>query len=125
MPTAFAEIPRVSPDEAKRSLETGDPVIVVDVRSSQAYERGHIAGARSVPLNKILRGASDLPKDRDLLLYCSCIGEAEAAWAGALLRTQGYTRVFVIRNGLMGWSDLGYPMSLGQDTGLKVDEKSP
>ena len=125
MPIAFAEIPRISPDEVSRRRDNGDPMLIVDVRPTEAFERGHIAAARSAPLNVILRGESDLPMGQDVFLYCSCIDEVEAAWAGAALRNQGYERVFVIRNGLMGWMDRGYPISPGWGAGQEVNAGNP
>lgn len=125
MPIAFGEVPRIGPDEVMRRLENGDPVLIVDVRPTEAFERGHIAGARSVPINVILQGESGLPRDRDIFLYCSCIGEAESAWAGALLLKQGDQRVFAIQDGLMGWTDRGYPMNPEWGVGQKVNPGSP
>jgi rhodanese-related sulfurtransferase len=69
MPVPFPEIPRVDPDEVKRRLDSGEKILIVDIRKPEAYAADHIAGAVSVPLATIVEGQADLPRDRDLVFY--------------------------------------------------------
>ena len=69
MAVPFPEIGRVSVDEVKRRLDAGDPVVIVDVRSPEAFAAGHIAGALSIPLRAILDRTHELPRDREIFLY--------------------------------------------------------
>ena len=55
-----------------RTLHDAGKVVVVDVRAAEAYEAGHIPGARSVPLDRIESRAEELRKlGRPLVLYCA------------------------------------------------------
>lgn len=72
LPLTEAEVPRVSLEEAKAALDSG-AAILVDVRSPNAFEESHIAGAISVPLGQIERDLTQVPLDKDqwIITYCT------------------------------------------------------
>jgi 3-mercaptopyruvate sulfurtransferase SseA len=72
LPVTDADVPRISPEEAQAALESGAAVIV-DVRSSEAFEASHVAGAISVPLGAIERDLANVPLDKDqwIITYCT------------------------------------------------------
>jgi len=69
MAVPFPEIGRVSVDKVKRHLDAGDPVVIVDVRSPEAFAAAHIPGALSIPLRAMLDGTHGMPHDREIFLY--------------------------------------------------------
>ncbi|HEU4746499.1 MAG TPA: rhodanese-like domain-containing protein [Anaerolineales bacterium] len=72
LPLTEAEVPRVSREEAKAALDSG-AAILVDVRSPDAFEESHVAGAISVPLGQIERDLTQVPLDTDqwIITYCT------------------------------------------------------
>lgn len=66
------EVPRIPVEVALTALQSGAAVIV-DVRSKQAYDASHIAGAISIPLADIEMDPDglDLPKDQWIITYCT------------------------------------------------------
>lgn len=66
----YPEIARVSLDEAKSALEAGTAV-VVDVRSAEAYQGGHIAGAINIPLSDLTVRLNELDKTQWIITYCT------------------------------------------------------
>ena len=72
LPLTEAEVPRVSLEEAKAALDSG-AAILVDVRSPDAFDASHIAGAISVPLGAIERELTEVPlnKDQWIITYCT------------------------------------------------------
>ncbi len=78
----------------------GGKVIVVDVRTPGEWKRGHIPGARHIPLSQVRERASELPKDKDIVTYCA-VG-ARSAGALRILKKLGYPRVFNF-GGLSDW----------------------
>jgi rhodanese-related sulfurtransferase/predicted transcriptional regulator len=56
-------------DELIARLRKGD-IVLVDVRSPEEFEAGHIEGARSVPLQKLEDRLAELPSDREVVAYC-------------------------------------------------------
>jgi membrane protein DedA with SNARE-associated domain/rhodanese-related sulfurtransferase len=51
-----------------------------------------------------------IPKDRDIVLYCTCPSEETSAKVALELRRMGVKRVRPLRGGLQGWKDAGYPV---------------
>ena len=72
VPQSEAEVPRISPEEARVALESG-AAVVVDVRSADAFQESHIAGAISIPLVQIETDPSTvtLPKEEWIITYCT------------------------------------------------------
>jgi DNA-binding transcriptional ArsR family regulator len=60
----------VSLDELRRRIEGGDDVVLVDVRPTDEYAAGHIAGAISVPLEELGDRLEELPDDLEIVAYC-------------------------------------------------------
>ena len=69
MAGSVPDVPRLDAAEVKRRLDAGSRVIVVDVRSPEAFAKQHIEGARSIPTAAVLDRASELPRDADLVFY--------------------------------------------------------
>jgi hypothetical protein len=72
LPRDEAAVPRISVEQARAALESGAAVIV-DVRSAEAYEQEHIAGAISVPLAEIESSPTELKLEQDqwIITYCT------------------------------------------------------
>ncbi|MFO8076069.1 MAG: metalloregulator ArsR/SmtB family transcription factor [Egibacteraceae bacterium] len=56
--------------ELKRRIDTGEDVVVLDVRPAQEYDAGHIAGASSIPLEELAERLDELPDDAEIVAYC-------------------------------------------------------
>ncbi len=63
------ELDQLSRTELAARLTAGD-VIVVDVRPPAEYAAGHIAGARSIPADRLTRELRNLPADIEIVAYC-------------------------------------------------------
>ena len=70
MQTQGDGVRRIAPAEAREALEKGK-AIIVDVRGEDAYNAGHVKGARLIPLNDILARIAELPRDKMIITYCS------------------------------------------------------
>ena len=71
-PQTEDEVPRVSVEDAKLALDSGEAVIV-DVRSSEAYAEVHIAGAVLIPLGEFEGNIANVPlnKNQWIITYCT------------------------------------------------------
>ncbi len=72
--TAYVEaaqsVPRITVQEAKQKLDAGT-ILLVDVRSKQSYDAGHIKGAINIPQFETETRLSEFPRDKEIVLYCS------------------------------------------------------
>lgn len=107
---AALDMARISVEELRRQIEEGAAPVIVDVRSStaQAIERHRIPGAVHVPVKDAAQHLSELPRDREIILYCSCPNEASAARVARLLMNHGFRRVRPLKGGLEAWIEAGY-----------------
>ncbi len=101
---------RISVDELYRHMKSGSAPVVLDVRSAtaQGLELRRIPGALHVPVAQVGEHLGKLPRDRDIILYCTCPNEASAAQAARLLMNHGFRRVRPLRGGLEAWVAAGY-----------------
>jgi 3-mercaptopyruvate sulfurtransferase SseA len=67
-----ANIPRVSIEKARVAVESG-AAIIVDVRSKQAYDASHVAGAINIQLGEFETNISGIALDKDqwIITYCT------------------------------------------------------
>lgn len=113
---AAAIVPFMSLAELKARIERGeDDLIVLDVRERDAYEQGHIPGARLLPRGQLeLRASEDLPDPtRRILAYCE-FGRISTL-ATATLREMGFRRAVALDGGMKAWREESYPVKAGSD----------
>ncbi len=84
--------------------------IILDVRNKASYELGHIKEAISMPLEKISLRYKELPKDKDIIVYCWSHECGLGPKASASLAILGFTNVKELRIGWCEWSERGYPI---------------
>ncbi len=66
----YPDVPRISVAETWDGMQAGQ-VILVDVRGQQSYNGLHATGAVSMPEDEIEARLEELPRDRDIVLYCT------------------------------------------------------
>jgi rhodanese-related sulfurtransferase/DNA-binding transcriptional ArsR family regulator len=98
----------VTAEELAARLD-GGRAVVVDVRPALEYAAGHIAGARSIPVDELAATLGVLPKSREIIAYCRgpyCVYADDAV---RLLRRRGY-RARRLDTGYPEWQRAGFPV---------------
>jgi membrane protein DedA with SNARE-associated domain/rhodanese-related sulfurtransferase len=93
-----------------RMMGTPPPPLIIDVRSPTAIqlEPRRIPGAVHIPLTEVQQHLRDLPRDRDIISYCTCPNEASAAQVAKILMDNGFKKVRPLHGGLDAWVAAGY-----------------
>lgn len=81
----------------------------IDVRPEEEYREGHIAGARSIPVEELEARAEELPSDTEVVAYCRgpyCLLSDEAV---ETLREHGIS-ARRLEEGFPDWKAEGYPV---------------
>lgn len=101
---------RISVADLYELIQEGAAPLIIDVRSitARALEPRWIPGALHVPLQDVARRLKELPRDRDIILYCACPSEASAARVAKILMNHGFKRVRPLYGGLDAWVAAGY-----------------
>jgi membrane protein DedA with SNARE-associated domain/rhodanese-related sulfurtransferase len=98
-------IARIKVTELQRMLDAGEDVVVIDVRGMASGD-GPIPGTLRIPLSDLAARQHEVPRDRDIILFCSCPNEASAARAALILQKYGITRVRPLEGGADAWLQL-------------------
>jgi len=107
---AALRMARISVADLYELVQAGAAPIIVDVRSPTArtLEPRWIPGAIHVPIDAVGRHVRDLPRDRDIILYCTCPNEASAARVAKILLSHGFKKVRPLLGGLDAWIAAGH-----------------
>ena len=110
---AASAVPFANPDEAAREMQAG--AFVYDVRSHGYFDARatRILGSRRLDPNALHQSETELPKERRVFVYCTCVRQATSARVARELQTLldgSDVRVTVIRGGLRAWAKAGLPI---------------
>ena len=108
---------RLEPAELKNMLEVAElrgniPPFIVDLRHPLDYlpDPRVLPGAVRISPGDIAARSEIIPRDRDVILYCTCPSEETSARVAKQLLRAGVHRVRPLRGGFEGWRDAGYPL---------------
>ena len=113
---AAAVVPFLSLSELRQYVESRpQELIVLDVRERDAFEAGHIPGARLLPRGQLeLRVNEELTDPtRRILTYCE-FGRVSTL-AAATLRQMGFQNAVALDGGMKAWREAGYPIRPGKE----------
>ena len=99
----------VSPQDLIRLMNQG--ALVLDLRTQEQFQSGHLAGARQFSGEQILKAGDTLKKHKEKTVV---VYDDSGALEGAAVRqlaAQGFTRVFALRGGLSAWRADNLPLS--------------
>jgi membrane protein DedA with SNARE-associated domain/rhodanese-related sulfurtransferase len=104
---------RISVGELYDLIQKGAQPLIIDVRSATARElEPHwIPGAVAISIDQVDAHLKGLPRDRDIILYCTCPSEASAARVAKMLMNRGFKRVRPLQGGLEAWVAAGHPVT--------------
>jgi glyoxylase-like metal-dependent hydrolase (beta-lactamase superfamily II)/rhodanese-related sulfurtransferase len=110
-------VPFMSLTELKASLEArpGD-LIVLDVRERDAYERGHIPGARHLPRGQLELRVNDELKDPTRRILLCCEFGYISTLATATLRMMGFQGAVALDGGMKAWREAGNALTDGKES---------
>jgi rhodanese-related sulfurtransferase len=93
-------------------IDRNQEVYIVDLRHPLDYlpDPRTLPGAVLLTPDKLVEHTDQIPRDRDVVLFCTCPSEATAAKMALTLRKIGVYRVRPLRGGFDEWKRLGYPL---------------
>jgi rhodanese-related sulfurtransferase len=81
---------------------------VLDVRTPQEYAEGHVPGAVNVPQDQLASRLAEVPKDKDVVIYCR--SGRRSALAADVLAANGYSRLSHLEGDMNAWLAKGRPV---------------
>ena len=97
--------PEISATELKQRLDRGDALTLIDVREPFEWEIGNLGtyGARLIPMREVAERQAEIDASGEVVVYCRS-GNRSGRVVNALMEA-GYTRVWNLAGGILGWAD--------------------
>jgi membrane protein DedA with SNARE-associated domain/rhodanese-related sulfurtransferase len=103
---------KIEPEELKSRLDAGEDIYIIDLRHPLDYlpDPRRLPGAVLFKPDTLVADAESVPRDRDIVLYCTCPSDATSARTALRLRSLGIYRVRPLHGGYEAWKKLDYPL---------------
>ena len=103
---------RITVDELHQKLEAGENPLILDLRSSAELDQDPfvIRGALHVSIDEVQQGFQQIPRDREIVLYCSCPNEVGSSRLALLLKQNGIAHARPLLGGIDAWRERNYPI---------------
>ena len=93
---------QITPEEAKKIMDSGEEYIILDTREQEEFDEGHIPGATLIPYTEIENKAEEMLSDKDKLILVYCRSGRRSKIAAESLAKLGYTNVKEF-GGIIDW----------------------
>jgi rhodanese-related sulfurtransferase len=104
------DAPAIKPAVEVRTANNAGAAYIIDVRSAEDYNAGHIVNAVNVPVGQVVSHVQSEGLGLDDEIYVVCYSGQSAGWATCLLRLMGYTNAWSMAFGMSSWNaDLSGP----------------
>jgi rhodanese-related sulfurtransferase len=103
------QAPGISPAELHAQREAGVAPVVIDVRTTEEFESGHVPGAVNIPFDQVAARIGEVDAPHGVALYCM-VGPRARKGEAALLAA-GYENVLHLEGGLAAWKSAGLPVT--------------
>ncbi len=105
----FSKLQFVTPTELTLLVNRED-ALVLDIRSNDDFKRGHITGARNIPLAQLSGQIGSLENAKDAPIIVVCQAGMSAQGAAKQLSAAGFSRVAVLTGGMGKWAEASLPV---------------
>jgi membrane protein DedA with SNARE-associated domain/rhodanese-related sulfurtransferase len=105
-------VARITVEELKQMMDDGCEVAIIDLRQALDVEADPytIPGAMRMAVEELEQRHHEIPRDRDVVLFCACPNEVTSAKMALLLKRNGITRVRPLVGGVEAWRTRNYPV---------------
>lgn len=100
----------ISVEQLRSLLASDQKIFLFDVRQPLdllAYPE-QIPGAQRIPPQEVLDKPSLIPRDQDVVVYCTCPGDKTSRTVLRRALLLGFSRIKLLRGGLSAWKEKGY-----------------
>jgi len=107
----------VQPTDAVKLIN--NDAVVLDMRSAKSFSRGHIVGARNVPMDELDGHLEKLARFKSKPVVAVCDAGITSSKAVNTLRNSGFESVYNLKGGMNAWGQAGLPVVSGKKTKSK------
>lgn len=96
-------------NELKNLIDSGEDILILDVRNNREWNQGHISEATHLYVGYIEKEANKLPKNKPIVVICKTGNRA--SFGASVLAKAGFRRVYNCLGGMDAWVKAGYPIT--------------
>lgn len=102
---------QLPPARAIRLINNHSDILILDVRTPADYKKGHIKGAKNMPLSELASSIEKLSEDKNhpILVYCN--SGSTVTRAIKLLKKAGFEKVNNLEGGIAAWKEANMPLT--------------
>ena len=108
----------IEPQEAVKLIN--NDAVIIDLRSAEAFARGHIVHARNIPFDELSARSDALEKYRAKSIVAVCDAGMTSGKAVQMLRKAGINDVYGLRGGIAAWTQANLPLVTSKKTKKKI-----
>ncbi len=94
---------KLSQAEAKEQLDSGENIVLIDVRGISEFAQGHIEKAINIPMDVVANEIEKVVPNKDQKIFVNCLSGGRSKASCSLIEAKGYTNVYDI-GGVNSWS---------------------
>ena len=102
--------------EGLRDMVEAEMAVLLDARTRENYNQGHIPKAVSLPIVEFKQTYDTvshlLIEDKAIIIYCIGVHCIDSAMLAKELNQKGHRDIFVYKGGIEEWQELGYPIEV-------------
>jgi len=96
-----AAIDNLNNNEARNLIAEETSLVVLDVRTEEEYQDGHLENSKLIPLGQLEGRLNELNKDIPILVYCR--SGNRSLTASEILINNGYSKIYNLKDGIRKW----------------------
>jgi membrane protein DedA with SNARE-associated domain/rhodanese-related sulfurtransferase len=115
---------RITVEELRKKVDAGEKPVILDLRSRAELEFDPhvISGAIHLDMAEFGKRHQEFPRDRDIILYCSCPNEESSARMALQFHRKGFTRVRPLLGGIDAWRSNKFPLEIWAATVTSINQ---
>ncbi|MDR6884200.1 rhodanese-like domain-containing protein [Bacillus sp. 3255] len=88
-------------NDFQKAIESSSNKILIDVREKTEFKNGYIPNAVNIPLSELKGRINDIPKNKDVFLYCQ--SGMRSKQAASILKKNGFAELNQLQGGILSW----------------------
>ncbi len=94
---------KLSQSDAKAQLDSGENIVLIDVRGAHEFAQGHIEKAINIPMDVVSNEIEKVVPNKDQKIFVNCLSGGRSKASCSLIEAKGYTNVYDI-GGVNSWT---------------------
>ena len=107
------DVVTVTAEQVKAFMDARERLVLIDLRPRSEFQKSHLPGARSVPMQELEKRFREIPQSGRVVLYCDCPQNQVIEQAYQLLKDYGYRNTAVLSDPFNDWLRRKFPVETG------------